>query len=218
MLAILFIFIGIIFFSALCSMTEAAILSLPIIRARIFVEQKRPRARELLFVKERISDAVAAIVIANNFINIVGSIYLGHLVSSQFGSHWLGAVSAVLTFCIIIISEIIPKTIGERYKAGISLMCARPLRAVIVLLQPFNEAMRWMTRPFVRGKHAPRITEEEIKIMLKLARAEGTVESDEEILCNRVFKLNDVPGVPDDETDQAVFCSAGRTHAGRAER
>ena len=41
----------------------------------------------------------------------------------------------------------------------------------------------------------PRVTEEEIKMMLKLGRAEGTVEMDEEVLCNRVFKLNDVRAV-----------------------
>ena len=49
-----------------------------------------------------------------------------------------------------------------------------------------------MTKPFVQDSKLPRVTEDEIKMMLKLARAEGTVEMDEEVLCNRVFKLNDV--------------------------
>jgi len=39
------------------------------------------------------------------------------------------------------------------------------------------------------------VTEEEIKMMLKLGRSEGTVEMDEELLCNRVFKLNDLRAV-----------------------
>ena len=39
---------------------------------------------------------------------------------------------------------------------------------------------------------APKVTEDEIKIMLKLGRDAGTVEVDEENLCGKVFKLNDV--------------------------
>jgi CBS domain containing-hemolysin-like protein len=47
-------------------------------------------------------------------------------------------------------------------------------------------------KPFLKKKNLPRITEEEIKMMLKLGKDAGTVGGDEEILCNRVFKLNDI--------------------------
>jgi putative hemolysin len=52
-----------------------------------------------------------------------------------------------------------------------------------------------ITKPFVHTRQLPRVTEDEIRMMLKLARVEGTVEMDEEVLCNRVFKLNDVRAV-----------------------
>ena len=192
MLTIFSLFSGIIFASALCSVSEAAVLSLPLIRARILYEEKRKNSKDLLYIKENITETIASIVIVNNAINIVGSIFVGHLVAVRFGNQWLGITSTILTFCIIVISEIIPKTIGERHKIQLSLVFAKPLRILLWLFRPIVAFIIQMTKPFINEKKLPRVTEEEIKMMLKLGRAEGTVEMDEEVLCNRVFKLNDV--------------------------
>ena len=109
-----------------------------------------------------------------------------------FGSRWLGIASAVITFAIIIIAEVIPKTIGEHYKVRVSLISAKPLRGLIWLLSPIVGILILTTNPFKKGSRLPRVTEDEIKIMLSLGRTAGTVEIDEETLCNRVFKLNDL--------------------------
>ena len=74
---LLVLIIAILFLSGICSMVEAAILSLPFVKARILFEQKRKGAKILLFIKENIHQAVASIVILNNTINIVGSIFVG---------------------------------------------------------------------------------------------------------------------------------------------
>jgi len=192
MIALIILIISVLFVSGICSMVEAAILSLPLVKARILFEQKRKGAKTLLFIKENIHLAVATIVILNNSVNIIGAIFVGQRVTYIFGSHWLGISSAVLTFAIIIISEVIPKTIGEHYKVGISLVSAKPLRGLIWLLRPFIGILAFATNPFKSKFKLPRVTEEEIKIMLRLGRDAGTVETDEETLCNRVFKLNDL--------------------------
>ena len=118
-------------------MIEAAVLSLPLVRARILREQNRKNSRDLLYIKENISVTVATIVIMNNAINIVGSIYIGQQIASRFGNQWLGLASTVLTLTIIIVSEIIPKTIGEKYKITISLFTAKYLRVILLVMGPF---------------------------------------------------------------------------------
>lgn len=193
MLTAAFLFAGVILSSAICSMSEAAILSLPMVRARVLCEQGRKNARHLLYVKENIAHAIASLVIINNAINIAGSIFIGNVVTTRFGNKWLGLTSTVLAFSIIIFSEVIPKTIGERHKVGLSIFFARPLHLLTLILRPLVDLIIRLTQPFLHGiKIPPKITEEEIKMMLRLGRAEGTVETDEEVLCNRVFKLNDV--------------------------
>ena len=195
MVTIIILFLSIIIASGLCSMSEAAILSLPLVRARILYEEKRRDSGDLLYVKKNITYVIASIVIVNNAVNIVGSIFVGQQVALRFGNQWLGVASTVLTFSIIVVSEIIPKTIGERYKISLSLFFAKPLRLLLWLFRPLVALIIQMTKPFVSSRKLPRVTEDEIKMMLKLARAEGTVEMDEEVLCNRVFKLNDVRAV-----------------------
>ena len=195
MVTVIILFLTIIIASGLCSMSEAAILSLPLDRARILHEEKRRHSRDLLYIKENITYAIASIVIINNAVNIVGSIFVGQQVALRFGNQWLGVASTVLTFSIIVASEIIPKTIGERYKIALSLFFAKPLRLLLWLFRPLVVLIIQITKPFVGDRKLPRVTEDEIKMMLKLGRAEGTVEMDEEVLCNRVFKLNDVRAV-----------------------
>ena len=76
----------VLFSSGLCSMTEAAILSLPLVRARILFDQKRKGSKDLLFIKENIHAAIATIVVLNNSINIIGSIFVAHQVLKLFGN------------------------------------------------------------------------------------------------------------------------------------
>jgi len=178
--------------SAICSMAEAALLSLPFVRARLLFEKKRPNSKDLLYLKDNISDTVGMIVILNNTVNIIGSMFIGQQVAEKFGNHWLGPASGVLTFLIIIVSEIIPKAIGERFKIPLSLFFAKSVRWLLVIFRPFVKGVLNAAHPLLKGQHVPRITEDEIKMMLKMARVEGTVEMDEEVLCSRVFKLNDI--------------------------
>jgi len=192
MFEIFLLFFGVIVASGVCSMSEAAILSLPFVRSRILLEEKRKNSRDLFYIKENISLAIASIVIVNNAVNIVGSIFVGQLVVQKFGNQWLGITSTVLTFSIIIAAEIIPKTIGERFKVPISLFFAKPIRIIIWIFRPMVGLIIKLAKPFVSAQKLPKVTEEEIKMMLKLGRDSGTVEMDEEVLCNRVFKLNDL--------------------------
>ncbi len=177
--------------SFVCAISEAAILSLPFLRARIMLEEKRHNARDVMYIKENIAVAVATIVIINNSINIIGSVFIGREVARILGDQWLGIASGVLTFIIIIFGEVIPKAIGERFKIPISLFFAKPIRILMWLFRPVVGLAMILARPWTKGERG-RVTEEEIKMMLKLGRDAGTVESDEEILINHVFRLNDL--------------------------
>ena len=173
-------------------MTEAAILSLPLIRARLLYEKKRKGSRDLLFIKENIHSAVATIVILNNAVNIIGAVFIGQVVTGIFGNQILGIFSAVLTLAIIIISEVIPKTIGEQHKVPISLSSAKTLKIFMWILKPMVKSIGLLMYPFSRKRNRHWVTEEEIKMLLRLGRDAGTVELDEETLIRRVFKLNDL--------------------------
>lgn len=166
-------------------------MSIPMLRVRMLAEEKRPNARDLLYIKENIAPAIATIVIVSNSINIVGSIFIGHEVTDIFGDAWLGMASGVITFMLIVFGEVIPKAIGERFKEPVALLSAIPVRWLLWACRPVVKLVNLLAWPWRHGEMTS-VTEDEIKMMLKLGRDEGAVESDEEILINRVFKLNDL--------------------------
>ena len=189
---LIILIISVLAASGICSMVEAAFLSLPLVKARLLYEHRRKGSRDLFIIKENIHAAVATIVVINNAINIVGSVFVGRMVTRIFGSNWLGLASAIFTFFIIVVSEVIPKTIGEHYKVPVSLASAKPLRIIIVALRPLVSIVTFFPAYFRKKTTLPKVTEEEIKMMLRLGMKEGTVELDEQVLCSRIFKLNDL--------------------------
>ena len=187
-LLILFVLIA----SGLCSMLEAAILSISLTRSRILADQKKAGSRALLRIKGRIERPIAAIVIVNNTVNIVGSIFVGHKAALLFGNQWLGVCSGCLTFLIILFAEIIPKTLGERFREPVALAGARSLLVLTAALLPLIQIATFILRPITRKMKKPWVTEEEIKTLVRLGKEIGAVELDEERLIHRVFRMNDV--------------------------
>ncbi|NJN81236.1 MAG: HlyC/CorC family transporter [Caldilineaceae bacterium] len=178
--------------SGLCSGTEAALFSVPMIRVHQMVQTEQRFASSLLAIRENMSRPIATIVILNNIANIVGSITIGILAADVLGQHWLGIFSGVLTFLVIIFAEIIPKTLGEQYAEKIALVASRPVQILTLLFTPIVWTIEQITRPFTRGKTFPTTDESEIKLLTQIGLQEGIIEQDESDMILRVFRLNDV--------------------------
>lgn len=177
--------------SGLCSGTETALLSVPGVRARQLAEVGGRRARALLAIKQHITRPISAIVVLNNVFNIVGSIAVGTVAANEFGERWVGVVSGVLTFLVILFAEIMPKTLGERYAEQVSLWVAIPVRGLTTLMTPLVFVFETLMRPLTRGERAPSTNEMEIRLLAEIGRKEGFIEDDEVEMIQRVFQLND---------------------------
>ncbi len=177
--------------SALCSGTETALLSVPSVRARQLAESGGRRAQALLAIKEHIARPIAAVVVLNNIFNIVGSIAVGRVAVAAFGVGWVGVVSGVLTFLVILFGEIIPKTLAERHAERVSLWTALPMRGLTLVLTPIVVVFEVLIRPLTRGDRGPSTNEAEIRLLAGIGRSEGVIEADEMEMIQRVFQLND---------------------------
>ena len=178
--------------SALCSGAEAALFSVSTLRVRQLAETSNRTARALLTIRENMSRPIATVVILNNVANIVGSIIVGSIATDVLGSRWLGLFSGVLTFLVIIFSEIIPKTLGERYAERIALLVAQPVLGLTYILTPLVWLVEKLTAPITKGKLAPTTNEAEIQLLAKIGHQEGVIEADESEMIQKVFMLNDV--------------------------
>ncbi|MEA2088524.1 MAG: hemolysin family protein [Patescibacteria group bacterium] len=176
--------------SALFSGIEVALFSVPMGKAMALVKQKKSGAKSLLEVKKRISRPITVIVIFNNIVNISGSILVGVTVSRILGDSWLGIISALFIFLVIIFGEIIPKSIGENHAEKIGLIVAKPILMATKIFTPIVWLFEKITNKFSSKKIT--ISEDEIKILSHIGRVEGTIERDEQEIIQNVFRMNDL--------------------------
>jgi len=180
----------VIFGSAFFSGMEAALFAASRSKAIVMAEQDAPGGKALLKVKENMSRPITVIVIGNNIVNIVGSLFVGFVAGELFGSAVLGFLSAGLTILIIIFGEIIPKTIGENNAEAIGRKVARPLLMMTRVLLPIVLFIELMTKRFAKKRDL--VSEEELKILSELGHKEGVIEKDERDLIQKVFMMNDL--------------------------
>ena len=192
MLALIIVVTVVLFGSAFCSGTETALLSISPIKVRQLAQSKRPAALALAGIRLRINRPIATIVILNNIFNIVGSIMIGSLTSKVLDDAWLGVVSGVLTFLIIVFGEIVPKTLCQLYAEPVCLFVAIPVKFLTIIFTPLVWLVENVTSPFVRGKNIPTTNEAEIKFLTNIGFQEGVIEDDEAEMIQRVFQLNDL--------------------------
>ena len=114
-LLLIYVFLA-LFFSFLCSIAEAVLLSITpsyIEKLKINNPEKAARIKRLRF--DNVDRSLAAILTLNTIAHTVGAIVAGAKATYVFGDAWIGVFSAVITVLILVFSEIIPKTIGAVY-------------------------------------------------------------------------------------------------------
>lgn len=177
--------------SFICSILEAALLS---ITPSYIAQQKlvRPVLYEKLKVlKDKIDQPLAAILTLNTVAHTVGATGVGAQVTVVFGDGYLGIASAVMTLLILVLSEILPKTIGARYWPKLAPVLPALLNGMIFILKPFI----WMSDQIMKlfgGGHHEHDLRQEIKALTILGRELNKLDEDEQRVIANILDLHDV--------------------------
>lgn len=177
--------------SFICSILEAALLSLT---PSYIAHQKleKPKLYERLKkLKDNVDQPLAAILTLNTVAHTVGATGVGAQVAIVFGDGYLGIASAVMTLLILVLSEILPKTIGARYWRAIAPFLPPLLRAMILLLKPFIMLSDVVMRMF-GGKPPEHDIRQEIKALAMLGRELEKLDDDEQRVISNILDLHDV--------------------------
>ncbi|MFW5823354.1 MAG: CNNM domain-containing protein [Marinobacter sp.] len=178
-------------FSFLCSLLEASLLSItPSYIASL--RQDRPdlfvRLRKL---KDEIDDPLSAILTLNTVAHTAGATGVGAQVAVVFGEAWLGAASAIMTLAILILSEIIPKTIGAKYWRGIAPFLPASLGFLVKALLPFVWLSKQVTRRLASGEDATDIRGE-ISALAEIGRDQQALDEDERRIIQNVLRFHEI--------------------------
>jgi len=178
--------------SAFFSASEVAFISLTDAKIETMVKKNLPRAKLIKSLKQNPRRLLVTILIGNNIVNI-GAASLATVVAAVFfASGAIGIATGVMTLLVLIFGEIVPKAYASNHNKRFAILSAPILRLLQLVLFPFVIIFEGITT-LVAGKHMPeKISEEELKAMATAGAKQGTIETDERAMIEKLFAFNDI--------------------------
>ena len=179
--------------SFLCSLMEAALLSVTPTYVKALEQKGSGVAGRLRQMKDNIDRPLAAILSLNTIAHTVGAAGAGAQAAKVFGDTYVGIISGVLTFLILVLSEIIPKTLGAVFWRQLTPTLVRLLMVLIWLMWPFVKLSQFLT-VLISGDQDgnQRTRREEFTAMADLGEEEGVFKKEESRILRNLFRFQSV--------------------------
>ena len=195
---ILFFLLSIIF-SFLCSIWEAVILSVTPSYVNRVQREGSSIGPLLQSYKEDIDRPLSAILTLNTIAHTVGAIGVGAQAGKLFGSTQLdlgftslsyeSIIAALMTLAILILSEIIPKTIGANMWQELAPFTVRSLSVLLWILKPLVWISQRITKTLKKDKERSVLSRADFTAMAQAGEEEGTLDSSESTIIQNLMRL-----------------------------
>lgn len=192
-----------IFFSFLCSILEAVLLSVTPAYIGIQEQKGLPIARDLARFKDDIDRPLAAILTLNTIAHTVGAIGVGAQAGELFGAtriqiagvdiiSWEAMIAGVMTLCVLIFSEVIPKTIGANNWESLAPFTVVALKIMLFFLAPLVWVSQYITRHLKKDKDRPVLSRSDFLVMTRLGTDAGVLEEAEEKIIHNLLRFSKI--------------------------
>ena len=186
-------------FSAFFSSSEAAFLSLQRTRITHLVSTGIPGAKRVADMISEPERLLSTILLGNNLVNVaftsVVTVSVVAFVGEDNQGRGVAIATGVSTAILLLVGEIVPKTIAVRKAERVAFMYAQPLKWTEYLFLPFVVVLQWITRGLnaVLGGSMSEssITEDEFRTLIDIGEAEGTFDASEAEMLEKVFQFGD---------------------------
>ncbi|WP_144394951.1 CNNM domain-containing protein [Pleionea sediminis] len=175
--------------SFVCSILEAVLLSVNDSYVAMLESDGKSYGKLLRAMKDDIDRPLATILSLNTIAHTVGAAGVGAQSQVVFGNAYLSITSAVLTFLILIFSEIIPKTLGARFWRTLAGPSAKTLQILMLLLAPLVWFCQKITGLIGSGGHSISFTREEFAAMADRGAEQGVLEENEATAFKNMVKF-----------------------------
>lgn len=190
---IAFLLVSIVF-SFLCSVWEAALLSTTPSFTQMKIQEGGELGKTLKSFKENVDRPLAAILTLNTIAHTVGAIGVGAQATKIWGASIIGTVvvPVVMTLAILILSEIIPKTIGANYWKELVGFTVSSLKIVIVLLGPLVYVSQLITKALKKDKSASILSRADFGAMTELGSQQGLFDEGEANIIRNLLRFRTI--------------------------
>ena len=164
--------------SFLCSIFESVLLSLTRPQIEVLVQREKRSGRLLSQFKENMDVPIAAILILNTAAHTIGAAVAGASYQDAFDASTLWLFSIIFTIAVLLLTEIIPKTLGVTYAPKLASPVAHGIRWLTIVLRPLVALSEKVSRSLRGDIEIPITTSEEIRLLATLGRSKGVVGVD----------------------------------------
>jgi len=216
------ILLVLVLLSAFFSSAETAIVSIGRVKVRALEEEGRKHAKVLSEVIDKYDRVITTILIGNNIVNLSASALATSMTIRIWGNIYVSVATGILTFVILIFSEIIPKTFARRRSEKLALSVAPVIKFLMIVLFPLVFVIEHVAGFFLfimgsRKDEDTAITETELRTYVDVSHEDGVIESEERAIINNVFDFSDsyakdimipridMTTIPDDATYREVM-------------
>ena len=172
-----------ILLSAFFSAMETAFSFVNKIRVQHAVENGDKKAAKVLYVIDHFDNALTAILICNNIVNLGCSSIATVLCLNLFGDVGSAIATGATTLLVLTFGEVIPKCLAKENCDSFSLSTAGFLKGLTILLSPlvfvFIKLKSFALKLSGGRNDAPSVTENELKYIVESIEEEGVLEESE---------------------------------------
>ncbi|MGV8815375.1 MAG: CNNM domain-containing protein [Gelidibacter sp.] len=168
---------------------EAVLLSIPISFLKSKSELGDKNADAMISLKEDIDKPLSAILSLNTVAHTVGAAGVGAQATVVFGEAYFGLVSAILTILILVLTEIIPKTLGANYNRDLIGISSKIIKGMIYIIYPLVWLSSILTKMLAREKAQLTTSRDEISALASIGTQEGVFADRENKIIQNLIKL-----------------------------
>ena len=188
------------------SMAELAVVSIRKAKMQKYLDEGNKNAQIVFDLLEDPNEFLSTVQIGISLIGVLTGAFGGVTLAEPLAKMIsfipysepisVAIVVIVTTYLTLVIGEIVPKVIALNEPEKVSLKVAKSMvvlskisKPVSFILAKSSSFLLWVMR--IEDKNEDVVTEEEIELMIKEGREDGTIEKEEEDIIKRVFKLDD---------------------------
>ncbi len=192
------IIVALLAVSAFFSIAETALTGASRARLHALSRKGNRRAQMVLAIRERQDEALAAILLGNNLVNIFASALATAALIGLFGDAGVAYAALAMTALVVVFGEVLPKTLAINRPVRTILAIAPAVRASIIVLAPLSRAVQALVKQVFRlfGTHrferSAEAAAEELRGAIELHGAPGTSHRRERAMLRSILDLAEI--------------------------
>ena len=192
--------IALLAMSAFFSMSETAMMAANRFRLRHLAQNGHHGARKAVDLLDKTDKMLGVILLGNNLVNAAAATLVSVIAMELFGDEkWaLGASTLIVTFAILVFSEITPKIIGASYADRIALIIAYALTPLLRFCYPVIWFVNLFAAAILRllglslhpSADSSRLSPEELRSLV--LESSNVIPKKHQAILNSLFDLNEI--------------------------